>query len=91
MEGAVLWQVLIVIVFPLGAGAFLFLYNRGEKHADDVWKAVNAIRADLTHHKVEVERRFVTGEDIEKLRRELLEHLVRIETKLDRKPARATS
>ena len=85
-----LWPAIIGLIGALLGGAFLLVWSSLREHIKDdeaqhgeIWRAINSIRDDLAKHKVEVERRFVTADDIEKLRRELLEHLIRIERKLD--------
>jgi len=85
-----LWSVLTAIMFPLFGGGFVLLWGRLEKHQDvdsshhdSMWDALNKLRTDLEHHRVDSERRFVKTDDLRSLEERLDSRLSRIEDKID--------
>ena len=60
----------------------------GRQH-DQIWEAVNTLRAGLSEHKVIAEQRFAKGGELERLEERLDSRLDRIEGKLDKALATA--
>lgn len=79
-ETITVWQVLVVLLFPLLGGGFLLLWSRGAEQ----WAAIDAQRRDVASLQVEIERNFVRHEVLRALEARLDDRFDRIDGKLDR-------
>ncbi|MBR9970804.1 hypothetical protein [Magnetospirillum sulfuroxidans] len=79
-ETITVWQVLVVLLFPLLGGGFVMLWTRGSEQ----WSAIDGLRREVSELKVEIERNFVRTDVLRMLEARLDDRFDRIDLKLDR-------